>query len=72
MNRELLSFINDACEKKDLVNRLFGIRIKDGVIEGLIDPDGQDRFWLNEWTLCATHQELIHNWLDLGGSIENE
>ena len=69
-NEDALKYINEESLKKRICNHLYGLRNRDGQVEGLIDHRGWDMFWLPKYKLCSIHENLIDKWIALGGIIE--
>lgn len=69
-NEELLNWIDKVRHEKRYVNILYGVRMGEYGIEGLIDNSGKDHFWLVKHQLCQFHEEMIDKWIYMGGTIE--
>lgn len=72
MNQELIQLVNDTSQNQRILNKLFGIRLLDGRIQGKIVDGANPVYWRDISELCVLHQNIIKNWIALGGEIEGE
>lgn len=65
--KDLLLLINESSKNKGLGNRLYGLRRKNGVIEGKIVEGEREEYWIPKCRLCSYHEKLIDKWEVLQG-----
>jgi hypothetical protein len=70
MNEDLLVLVNDHLKSKNLVNRIWGVRKKQGQVECRICPEDKEIFWLSLFQNCIEVEKFINNYMNLGGEIE--
>jgi hypothetical protein len=71
MNEDLVELVNEHCRSRNLVNRIFGIRLNiDSQIECRILPEDEEQFWLPLSQNCVMVENFIKKWIELDGEVK--
>lgn len=69
MSKECVRFVNERCKSNGYLNRLYGVKKKDGSIYGKILPEEKEVYWLPITQLSVEQEKYIREWIELGGEI---